>query len=115
MALTFLMAGLMQFFICLPLALRKIPMNSVYGIRIPSAYVSDQRWYDINAYAGLRIALWSWLASIVGAVGFFLPMKDEDIYTMVSIIIVGAAFSIPVIQTMIWIRRLPPIDSKPKP
>jgi hypothetical protein len=36
-------------------------MNGAYGIRIPAAFESEQRWYDINAYGGRKLAGWSWL------------------------------------------------------
>ena len=36
----------------LPLVLRMVPMNRVYGIRIAKAFASDSNWYDINAYGG---------------------------------------------------------------
>jgi hypothetical protein len=35
-----------------PLALRRVPMNRAYGIRLPEAFTSDACWYDINAYGG---------------------------------------------------------------
>ena len=36
----------------LPLTLRIVPMNRVYGIRIPKAFASESNWYAINAYGG---------------------------------------------------------------
>jgi len=36
----------------LPLVLRRVPMNRLYGFRIPKAFVSDSNWYAINAYGG---------------------------------------------------------------
>ena len=36
----------------LPLVFRMVPMNRVYGIRSPKAFVSDSNWYAINAYGG---------------------------------------------------------------
>ncbi len=46
--------GLGAFFavLSLPLALRVVPMNRWYGIRIPKAYESEENWYEINAYGG---------------------------------------------------------------
>lgn len=36
----------------LPLVLRLVPMNRLYGFRIPKAFVSESNWYAINAYGG---------------------------------------------------------------
>jgi hypothetical protein len=69
-AIVTLLSGVLIFILCLPLICRKIPMNSVYGIRIPAAFESEQRWYDINAYGGRRLAAWSWLVMVAGIAGF---------------------------------------------
>ena len=44
--------GLLLIIFSVPLVLRRVPMNRAYGIRIPEAFSSDARWYDINAYGG---------------------------------------------------------------
>lgn len=44
--------GLLLAAFSLPLVLRRVPMNRAYGIRIPEAFTSEARWYDINAYGG---------------------------------------------------------------
>ena len=36
----------------LPLALKLIPPNSVYGVRIPSTMASAESWYRANFWAG---------------------------------------------------------------
>lgn len=35
-----------------PLMLRKVPMNTAYGIRTRKAFVSEENWYRINEYGG---------------------------------------------------------------
>ncbi|HYF34897.1 MAG TPA: serine/threonine-protein kinase, partial [Prosthecobacter sp.] len=55
--------------LCIPLVLRMVPMNAFYGIRIPQAYVSTQRWFDINVYGALTMAGWSIVTIAVGLVG----------------------------------------------
>ena len=44
--------GLLLALISIPLVLRRVPRNPVYGIRIPEAFSTEARWYDINAYGG---------------------------------------------------------------
>ena len=56
-ALVTLLSGILIFILSLPLISRKIPMNGGYGIRIPAAFESEQRWYDINAYGGRQLAI----------------------------------------------------------
>ena len=44
--------GLSTAGLAIPLVIRKVPMNRVYGVRIAKAFASDRDWYEINAYAG---------------------------------------------------------------
>ena len=44
--------GLLMTLTSIPLILKKVPMNRLYGVRIRKAYVSQHNWYEINAYGG---------------------------------------------------------------
>jgi hypothetical protein len=44
--------GLLLAALSIPLVLRRVPRNRAYGIRIPEAFSTEARWYDINAYGG---------------------------------------------------------------
>jgi len=44
--------GVATVLLCVPLALRQVPMNRFYGIRLKQAYESDERWYAINSAGG---------------------------------------------------------------
>jgi hypothetical protein len=56
-----LFIGLALIAASVPLALRMVPMNPVYGVRVREAYASESNWYKINAYGG-------WLLTCLGAV-----------------------------------------------
>src|SRR5438477_13121094 len=72
-ASTFVIVGFVTFFVSLPLLYRKLRMNRFYGIRIPQAFVSKARWYEINEYGGRPLALWSWPITLFGVIGFLVP------------------------------------------
>lgn len=36
----------------IPLWLRRVPRNEIYGVRFPSTLANDRVWYDINARGG---------------------------------------------------------------
>lgn len=55
----------------IPLILRKIPMNSYYGVRFPQSYKSDDAWYAINEYGGKALLLASIPIFLVGLYGLF--------------------------------------------
>src|ERR1700730_10667345 len=59
--------GLVLASFSLPLVLRRVPMNRSYGIRIPEAFTSEARWYDVKAYGG-RLFLGSGI--LLAAFGF---------------------------------------------
>jgi len=100
-----LQVGVLLFVISLPLALRKVPMNRWYGVRIPAAFESDQRWYDINAYGGRLLAIWSWLITAFGVLGFFASPAYFDAYAYGSLGAVILAVAIPLILILRWSRK----------
>ncbi len=40
----------------IPLILRRIPMNRVYGIRTRKAFASEGNWYALNSFGGWMFA-----------------------------------------------------------
>ena len=107
-SIAILSLGLVMFFVSLPLVCRKVPMNPVYGIRIPAAFVSEQHWYEINAYGGRQMAGWAWLIIAAGIAGFFLPNDAVSIYLPLSTVVVLLAILIPIVRISQWARRLRP-------
>lgn len=39
----------------LPMALRLVPLNRFYGLRVPAAYVSEQQWLLMNQVSGISM------------------------------------------------------------
>jgi hypothetical protein len=93
----------------LPLAYRKVPMNGIYGVRIPAAFRSEQNWYDINAYGGRLLAKWSVVVIICGIVGFVLPRSMFPVYYWVNFGVVLFCVLAPLIQVIVWAGRLPKV------
>lgn len=104
-AITILLSGLLIFLFCLPLIFRKVPMNDTYGIRIAAAFKSEQRWYDINAYGGRRLAAGSIFIIVAGVIGFFVPPEHKDTYAFASVGVALLSVLIPVVQILKWSRR----------
>ncbi len=44
--------GVVIALVSLPLVLRRVPMNKVYGVRLRRSFSSERNWYEINAYGG---------------------------------------------------------------
>jgi hypothetical protein len=104
-AIVTLLSGILMYLLSLPLISRQIPMNGGYGIRIPAAFESEQRWYDINAYGGRQFARWSWLITAAGAVGFFVSAEHREAYVLASVAVTLLAVIIPIFQIYRWSRK----------
>jgi hypothetical protein len=52
--------------VSIPLVMRWIPMNMLYGVRIKKAFVSDRNWYGINAYGGKLLLVYGLCLSAFG-------------------------------------------------
>ncbi len=55
----------------IPLILRKVPMNDIYGVRFPQSFKSDEAWYEINEYGGKALLIASVPIFLVGLLGWF--------------------------------------------
>ena len=97
-------AGVITLLVCLPLIYRKIPMNRFYGIRIPEAFTSDHRWYEVNAYGGRQLAWSACVIIVVGLVGFVVPVHIFSAYALVAAGVIVVSVFTPLIQIIRWAR-----------
>lgn len=67
-----------------PLAKRKIRRNHWYGIRIPAAFESEERWLEINQYGGRLLIGWGIVVAVVAGIGLMLPRKEWIIFDVGS-------------------------------
>lgn len=100
-----LQLGVIIFVMSLPLMLRKVPMNQVYGIRIRAAFESEQRWYAINAYGGRQLAIWSLLLIAAGVTGFFIAPAHFKMFAYGSLLAAILAITMPLLMILRWSRR----------
>ena len=104
-AFVILLSGLTILATSLPLVFRKVPMNRLWGVRLPAAFESDQRWYKINAYGGRLLALWSLPVIATGLIGLFLSSELIGAYVWSAAAIVLLSVLAPCAQTCAWIHR----------
>ena len=60
-----------------PLALGRVKMNDVYGVRFAKAKESPENWDKLNRLGGKHMLLWSGIVAIAGTTCFFLPPLDQ--------------------------------------
>ena len=61
----FFIPGLATVLFAIPLILRRIPPNPLYGLRIPATYKDEQVWYDANAATGRDMAIFGVAISLL--------------------------------------------------
>jgi hypothetical protein len=105
--LAHLIVGLLVIAASIPLILRKVPMNAIYGIRIPAAFESDARWYDINAYGAKLTLLWGLAIVLMSLLGFTLPERHRDTYAALSPIPLAGGLLLVLLQIMRKAKKRP--------
>ena len=88
-----------------PLVLKLVPRNGVYGFRTRRTVESDEVWYPANRAAGLAmiVAAGVWFAAIM-----FVPEVVKTPY-LVSVVTVGiglGAIGVAALASLLYLRRL---------
>jgi hypothetical protein len=91
-------SGLLIFLLAIPMVLRRVPPNRLYGVRTKASFASDDDWYRINAIGGRYLAVAGLVILVVGIVGFFLPESAPDSYIISAAAITWLAVVIPCLR-----------------
>jgi hypothetical protein len=89
-----------------PLALRWVPPNPLYGFRTATAFSSQEAWYDVNQATGIALLA----AGIVGGLVVMLltyqafGLKAEPRY-LIGITATGAAILLSLIPVVIYSNK----------
>jgi hypothetical protein len=97
--------GLLLSVLSVPLILRRIPPNGLYGFRVKATLDDPDLWYAVNAYSGWRL-LAGGLSAVAAAVGLaVVPGLTVDLYALGCLAITGTVLVIGLIQTVLYLRR----------
>lgn len=99
--------GLIMFCFAVPLWLCLVPVNSVFGVRLPSTMRSESRWYEVNAVFGRHLFWWALLVTGAGVAGFYQLPRHQDAYAWGCVAFTFAAAIASMLSTLVWIRRHP--------
>jgi uncharacterized membrane protein len=65
--------------VSIPLIQGKVPMNQLYGVRIPKSFTSEENWYKLNAYGSkVMIVCMAIPLIIFGTSAFFIPFQSTN-------------------------------------
>ena len=104
----FVALGLLQVGIAVPLALRRVKRNYIYGVRLPKTLSNDAIWYDANEYGGRQL-LWSGLASVLlTIIAYFVPelQSSQQTYAYVCVAIYIVPLSVGLSSTLKYVAKL---------
>ena len=92
--------------LAIPLMLRKVPRNVLYGYRTRKTLTDDAIWYDANAHFGRGL----FVASIISLAAVFVFSQTRflspGMFLPVSFVALVAPAAIAGIATAIYIRRI---------
>jgi len=90
-----------------PLALGRVPMNPVYGVRIPKAFKSDANWYAINRFGGALLVAYGLFLLVfgLGVLGVAPPPRSAAAPLFLAAPLLGL---VPLLAAVFaYARRLP--------
>lgn len=90
----------------IPLILRKIPPNPVYGYRSRTTLGDERIWYEANAYFGVRFLIANVLSAFLAVVLHQWPGLPPPIYLKGSIVLLAAPVAAAWLLTARFIRSL---------
>ena len=99
--------GLLVACLSIPLIMRKVPMNRVYGVRVCKAFVSEHNWYEINAYGGKLILAYGLFLLAFSYLGRDLAPPPTSLWAPVFMVVPFAVILPVVILIYVFARRLP--------
>jgi hypothetical protein len=109
------LVGLLIVAFSVPLIFRLVPMNAIYGMRLPASFKSNERWLDVNAYGGRLMGGWALVIVASGLAGFFVLPGYRELYANAAVGMLLLCVFFPLAQLLWWLRRLPPEGPAPRP
>jgi hypothetical protein len=97
-------SGLLLAAISVPLILRKIGPNPLYGFRVKKTLEDPAVWYPVNAYAARRLLVVGLVICISAILLFLVPGVDLLVYALANGGIALAGLLIAVIQSFLYLR-----------
>jgi uncharacterized membrane protein len=69
--------GLLLIVLAIPMILRRVPPNAIYGLRVPATYADEWVWYEANVRSGRDLVVLGILLSVLALVLPQLPVSLE--------------------------------------
>lgn len=83
--------GLLFVLIAIPLMLRKVPRNPLYGLRVPATWRSEWVWYEANAKSGRDLLIFGLIVAGSAVALHWLALPVDTYETVLALILIGGA------------------------
>jgi len=103
----FISSGLLLAALSVPLIMRIIEPNPLYGFRVKRTLEDPAVWYPVNAYAAKRLLVVGLGISVSAGLLFFVPGIDLDVYAWSCAGIGLAGMLAAVIQSFLYLQSFP--------
>jgi hypothetical protein len=98
--------GILLVALAVPMILRRVPPNHLYGFRVPSTTDDPALWYPVNRYSGWRLLVLG-LVTIAAALSFArIPGISVDTYAWTCLAVGAGGMGVVLIQSFSYLRRL---------
>lgn len=102
----FVVSGLLLSGLSLPLILKKIKPNGLYGFRVRKTMENPDIWYAVNCYTG-KWLLGTGLVVVAAAVGLsFIPGLSVDGYALAVLAVFAVAFAVSLAASVRYLKLL---------
>jgi uncharacterized membrane protein len=105
---TILGLSLVLILVAIPLALRKVRPNVVYGYRTRATLSDEDVWYDANAYFGRCLIVASLCGALAAWALYVLKPLPPDVFLPVSLAVLVAPTLVAALATARFVRTLTP-------
>ena len=90
--------------IAIPLALRKIPRNAIYGYRTRATMANDAIWFDANAHFGRGLIIAATFGAFAGYLIYRFEPLSPTAYLPVSIFVLAVPSLVATLATARFVR-----------
>jgi hypothetical protein len=102
----FVVSGLLLSIISVPMILKKIKPNGLYGFRVKKTLENPEIWYAVNSYSG-KWLLGTGLVIVAAAIGLsFLPALSLDAYALAVLAVFVLAFAVSIAASVRYLNSL---------
>ena len=103
---TILAVSALLIVIAIPLALRCIPRNIIYGFRTRTTMANDVTWHEANAYFGRALVISALCGAALGYVIHLLQPFSPAVFLPVSVLVLAGPTLVATVATARHVRTL---------